>query len=120
MICPLLAKLYGNITKKKISNCLDDNNLRAKGQANFRNKHSTSNIFTFWIIAQSAKMIKKMYSLYLWIFYIVPRGKLLKCMDDLEIPYKLGFVVYMLCEQIITKLKTSQGWSKEINCNIGV
>jgi hypothetical protein len=41
-------------------------------------------------------------------------------MEDLGIPFQLRFVIYRLYEQVIAKLKISQGWLEDVNCNIGL
>lgn len=41
-------------------------------------------------------------------------------MTKLDLPFELTFVVYHLYEQVISKLKSNQGWYKEISCNIRV
>jgi len=54
MIFPLLAKPFKTILEKKISNWIDENKIRAKYQAGFRDKHLTiDHILTFRIIAQN-------------------------------------------------------------------
>ena len=36
------------------------------------------------------------------------------------VPPKLMIIVIFLYEDIIAKIKTNEGWSKDIKCNIGV
>jgi len=48
MIYHLLTKHYGSIVEKKLSNWLDENTSKARGQAYFKSKYSTiDHIFTF-------------------------------------------------------------------------
>ena len=56
IISPLLAKLYGIILEKKISNWLESEGKRAKGQAGFRRKHSTTDhLVTLRIIVEECR-----------------------------------------------------------------
>ncbi|XP_059075152.1 uncharacterized protein LOC131875139 [Cryptomeria japonica] len=41
MIDPLFAKLFGSMIENRISKWVEENHKRAKGQANFKPKHST-------------------------------------------------------------------------------
>ena len=67
MISPLLAKLYGIILEKKISIWLESEGKRAKGQAGFRRKHSTTDhLVTLRIIVRSVVMINPISFVSLW------------------------------------------------------
>lgn len=101
----------------------DDNNLRAKGQDNFRRKNSTiDHILTFHIIVEDCQNDKE----YLFVFFvdfeksfdIVPKNKILEYMAKLNLPSKLRFDIYRLYEQVTFKLKTNQGWYEEISYNV--
>jgi len=50
---------------------------------------------------------------------IIPGRNILICIEDLGIPFEHRFGIYRYYEQVIAKLKTSQGWSEKINCNMG-
>jgi hypothetical protein len=41
-------------------------------------------------------------------------------LEEIKVPLKLRVVVVRLYENVISKLRNTKGWSKEINCNIGV
>jgi hypothetical protein len=73
--------------RKEISNWLDENTLRAKGQARFRGKQSTINhILTFSI---TALLISRK-------SFDTSEGNILNCMEDLGIPFELGFAINRL------------------------
>ena len=56
MISPLLAKLYSIILERKINIWLESEGKRAKGQAGFRRKHSTTDhLITLRVILEECR-----------------------------------------------------------------
>ncbi|MCY6525141.1 hypothetical protein, partial [Actinobacillus pleuropneumoniae] len=53
-------------------------------------------------------------------FDIFPRDKLWERLEEITVPPKLRIVVIRLYGTVIAKLKTNEGQSKGIKCNIGV
>jgi hypothetical protein len=53
-------------------------------------------------------------------FDIVPRTNLWNRLEEIKVPFKLRVVVVRLYENVISKFRNTEGWSEEINCNIGV
>jgi hypothetical protein len=53
-------------------------------------------------------------------FDIVPRTNLWNRLEELKVPFKLRVVAIRLYEKVISKFRNTEGWSEEINCNIGV
>ena len=64
--------------------------------------------------------------LYLYIvdfrksFDTVPRNNLWNRLEELKVPFELRAAAIRLYENVISKFKTNEGWSKYIKCNIGV
>ena len=125
MISPLLAKLYGIILEKKISRCFESEGKQAKGQAGFRRQHSTTyHLVTLRIIVEECNSDKSN----LFCFFVdfrkafdtVPRHNLWNKLEELKVPFELRDVAIRLYENVISKFKSNEGWSKDIKCNIGV
>jgi hypothetical protein len=53
-------------------------------------------------------------------FDMVPRKNLWNRMEQIKVPLELRVAAIRMYENVIAKFKNSEGWSKEINCNIGV
>jgi hypothetical protein len=53
-------------------------------------------------------------------FDMVPRKNLWIRLEEINIPLQLRAVAIRMYEKVISMLKNTKGWSKEINCNIGV
>jgi hypothetical protein len=53
-------------------------------------------------------------------FDTVPRKNLWDRLEEIKVPFELRVVAIRLYENVISKFKNTEGWSKEINCNIGV
>ena len=53
-------------------------------------------------------------------FDMVPRYKLWNRLEELKVPLELRTVVIRLYKNVIAKLKSNEGWLKDIKCNIGV
>jgi hypothetical protein len=125
MISPILAKLYGIILEKKISLWIESHGKRAIGQAGFRRYHSTADhIFTFRIIAKEFCHNKKnIFCFFVYFrksFDMVPRKNLWKRLEEIKVPLELRVSPIRMYENVISKIKNTKCWSKEINCNIGV
>jgi hypothetical protein len=41
-------------------------------------------------------------------------------LEEIKVPLELRVVVIKMYENVISKFKNNEGWSKEINCNIRV
>jgi hypothetical protein len=125
MISPILAKLYGIILEKKISLWLESHRKRAKGQARFRRYHSTmDHLVTLRIIVEECHN-NKTNLLCCFIdfrksFDIVPRTNLWDRLEEIKVPFELRVAAIRLYENVISKFRNTEGWSEEINCNIGV
>jgi hypothetical protein len=125
MISPILANLYGIILENKIILCLESHSKRDKGKARFRRYHSTmDHLVTFRIIAEEFCNTKT--NLFCCFFYfrkdfeMVPRKNLSNRLEEIKVPLYLRDVAIRMYENIIAKFKNTKGWSKDINCNIGV
>jgi hypothetical protein len=53
-------------------------------------------------------------------FDTVPRKNLWNRLEEIKVPFELRVVAIRLYENVISKFKNIEGWSKEINYNIGV
>jgi hypothetical protein len=53
-------------------------------------------------------------------FNTIPRKNLSDRLEERKVPFELRVVAIRLYENNISKFKNTEGWSKEINCNIGV
>jgi len=51
---------------------------------------------------------------------MVPRNNLWNGLEELNVPFELRVAAIRLYENVITNLKSNEGWSKDIKCNIGV
>ena len=125
MISSILSKLYGIILEKNISIWLEIHGKRVKGQVGFRRNHSTvDHLVTFSIIAEELRNTKT--NLF-WCFVdfrkdfdMVPRKKLWNRLEEIKVPLELRVAAIRLYENVISKFKNIEGWSKDINCNIRV
>jgi hypothetical protein len=125
MISPILAKIYGIILEKKISIWLESHGKRAKDQARFRRYHSTvDHLVTFRIIAEEFCNAKtNLFCCFVDFrkaFDMVPRKNLWNRLEEIKVPLELRDAAIRMYENVIAKFKNTEGWSKEINCNIGV
>jgi hypothetical protein len=126
MISPILAKLYGSILEKKINIWLESHGKRAKGQV-----MDLEDITQLWTILLCLGSFaeechnNKTNLLCCFIdfrkyFDIVPRTNLWNRLEELKVPSELRVVAVRLYENVISKFRNIEGWSEEINCNIGV
>jgi hypothetical protein len=125
MISPILSKLYVIILEKKISLWLESHNKRDKGQTGFRRYNSTmDHLFTFRIIAEEFHNTKtNIFCCFVDFrkdFDMVLRKNLWNRLEEIKVPLKLRVVAIRMYENVIAKYKKTEGWSKEINCNIRV
>jgi hypothetical protein len=51
---------------------------------------------------------------------MVPRKQLWNKLEEIKFPFELRFVAIRMYVNVIVKFKNTKGWSKEINCNMGV
>jgi hypothetical protein len=125
MISPILSKLYVIILEKKISLWLESHNKRDKGKTGFRKYNSTmDHLFTFRIIAEEFHNTKtNIFCCFVDFrkdFDMVLRKNLWNRLEEIKVPLKLRVVAIRMYENVIAKYKRTEGWSKEINCNIRV
>jgi hypothetical protein len=125
MISPILSKLYGIILDKNISLWLESHGKRDKGQARFRIYISiVDHIVTVRIIAEEFCNTKtNLFCCFVDFrksFDMVPRKNLWNRLEEIKVPLDLRAAAIKKYENIIAKFKNTEGWSKEINCNIRV
>jgi hypothetical protein len=125
MISLVLAKLCRIVSEKKINICLESHGKRDKGRATFRRYPSNVDHFlSLRIIAEECHNNKTDLLCCLVEFKkdfdIVSRTSLWNMMEDIKVPFELRTVATRLYETVIAKFRNTQGWSKEINCNIRV
>ena len=125
MINPLLAKLYGIILEKKLSIWLESEGKRATGQTGFRRYHSTTDhLITLRIILEECRNDKSnLFCCFVYFrkaFNTVPRNNLWNRLEELNVPFELRATAIRLYENVISKLKSNEGWLKDIKCNIKV
>jgi hypothetical protein len=53
-------------------------------------------------------------------FDTVPRTNLWNRLEEIKVPSELRAIAVRLYENVIVKFRSTEGWSEEINCNIGV
>jgi len=51
-------------------------------------------------------------------FDTVPRTNLWNRLEELKVPFKLRATAVRLYKKVISKFRNTEGWSKEIHCNI--
>jgi hypothetical protein len=124
MINLILAKLYGIILEKKISRWLEIHGKRDKGQVRFRRYHSTvDHLVTFRIIVEEFQNTKtNLFCCFVDFrkaFDMVPRENLWNKLEEIKVSLELRVVAIRMYETVTIKFKNIEGWSKEINCNIG-
>ena len=125
MISPLLAKLYGIILENKMSIWLESEGKQAKGQACFIRQHSTTDhLVTLRIIVEECRNDKSnllcCFVEFRKAFDTVPRNNLWNRLEELNVPFELRAATIRLYENVIAKLKSNEGWSKDIKCNIEI
>jgi hypothetical protein len=125
MISLILAKLYGIILEKKISLWLESHGKRDKGQAEFRRYHSTvDHHVTFRIIVEEFCNTKTNFFCcfvdFRKAFDMVPRKNLWNRLEETKVPLELSVATITMYDNVISKFKNIERWSKEINCNTRV
>jgi hypothetical protein len=125
MISPILAKLSGIILENKLSLWLESHGKREKGPDGFRRYHSTvDHIVTFRIIVEEFHNTKSnlfcCFVDFRIFFDMVPRKNLWDRLEEIKFPFELRVSAIRLYENVISKFKNTEAWSKEINCNIVV
>jgi hypothetical protein len=125
MISLILAKLYGIVLEKKISLWLESHGKRDKVQVGFRRYHSNvDHLVTFRLIAEEFRNTKT--NLFCCLvdfrksFEMVPRKNLWNRLEEIKVPFEMRVFSIRLYENVISKFKRIEGWSKKIKCNIGV
>ena len=53
-------------------------------------------------------------------FDTVPRNNLSNRLEELKVPFELRVVLIRLYKKVVPKFKNNEGWTTDINCNIGV
>ena len=125
MISLILAKLYRIILEKKDTLWLISHDKRTKGQTKFRRYRSTmDHLVTLRIIAKEFCNTKTIllccFVDFRKDFDMVPKKNLWNRLEEITVPLKLRDVAIRVNENIIAKFKKIEGWSKDINCNIGI
>ena len=97
---------------------------RAKGQANFRRNHSTTDhLVTLRIIVEEWCNNKSELFCFLVdfrkYFDTLPKNNMWNRLEELKVPFELRVATIRLYENFISNFKNTEGWSVEINCNIG-
>ena len=96
-----------------------------KGQAGFRRNHSTTDhLVTLMIITEECRNNNSD----LFCFFVdfrkafdtMPRNNLWNRLEDLKVPFELRVVAIRLYKNVIAKFKNNEGWTIDINFNIGV
>ena len=81
-------------------------------------------LFTFRIIAEEFHNTKTnilcCFVDFRKAFDMVPRKNLWNRLEEIKVPLELRVAAIRMYENVIAKFKSTEGWSKEINCNIGV
>ena len=123
VITPLLAKLYGIILEKKLRIWLESEHKRAKGQVGFKRQHSTTDhLIMLRIIVEECRNDNLLCCFvdFIKAFDTVPRNNLWNRLKELNVPFLVRAAAIRLYENVISKLKRNEGWSKDIKCNIKV
>ena len=50
----------------------------------------------------------------------MPRNSSWNRLEELKVPFELRSVAIRLYKKVISKFKNNQGWTRDMNCNIGV
>jgi hypothetical protein len=98
---------------------------RAKEQARFRRYHSiVDHLVAFRIIAEEFHNTKtNLFCCFVDFrkaFDVVPRKNLWNRLEEIKVPPELRDAVIRMYVNVIAKFTKTEGWSKEINCNIVV
>ena len=125
MISPILDKLYGIILEKNINEWLEMEGKRVKGKANFRRNHSTTDHpITLRIIVGECRNNKYdpfcCFVDFRKYFDTIFRNNLWNRLEELKVPFELRVVAVRFYKKVIAKFKNNEGWTTNINCNIGV
>ena len=121
----ILVKLCWHSLENNINAWLESHGKRVEGQVVFRRHHSNiDHLVTLRIIAKECRNIEIDLLCYLFYFRkafsMVPRDKLWQRLEEIMVPRELRVVVIRLYANVVSKIKTTKGRSKEIKCNIGV
>ena len=124
-ISHILAKLYGFILEKKLTVWLENHGKRAKGKVGFRRHHSIIDHLVTLRIIVKAHQNSKRDPFYCFLdfrkdFNTIPRDKLWERLEEIMVPTKLRIAMICLYQTVIAKVKTNEGWSKDIKCNVRV
>jgi hypothetical protein len=96
-----------------------------KGQAGFMRYHSiVDHLVTFRIIVEEFCNTKtNLFCCFVYFrksFDMVPKKNLWNRLEEIKVPLELRVVAIRMYENVISKFKNNEGWSKEINYNIGI
>ena len=125
MINPLFAKFFDIMVENRISKWALVKEKRAKGQVGFRLKHSTVDheITLRHIIEKVWGDKEEVFCCFVDFkkaFDTVPRDKLWRRMEELEILLHYRAAVHRLYEEVKVKIRTSAGISESFRSEIGV
>ena len=96
-----------------------------KGQAGFRRHHSTKDHLITLRITEEECHNKKSGLFCCFVDFIkafdtVPRNNMWNRLKELKVAFELRDVVIRLYGKVIMKFTNNEGWTLDINCNIGV
>ena len=116
MINPLFANLFSGMVENRISKWAEVKEKREKGQASLRPKHSTiDHGITLRHIVEKVWGSKEeeicCFVDFKKAFDMVPRDKLWRRMEELEIPLQYRVVVDRLYEEVKVKIRTLESIS---------
>ena len=125
MINPLFAKLFSGMVENRISKWEEVKEKRAKGQVGFWPKHSTIDhgIRLRHIVENVWERKEELFCCFVDFkkaFEMVPRDKLWRRMEELEILLQYRVVVHRLYEEVKVKIRTSAGILESFRSDIRV
>ena len=96
-----------------------------KGQVGFRRNHSTTDhLVTLRIITKEFHNNKSnllcCFVDFIKAFDTVPRNNPWNRLEEIKVPFELRVVAIRLYEEVIAMFNNNEGWTTDINCNIGV
>ena len=117
MINPLFAKIFGSMVENRIIKWAKVKEKRARGKAVFRPKHSTvvHGIMLRHIVEKVWEDKEEVFSCFVDFkktFETVPRDKLWRRMEELEIVVHYRVLVHILYEEVKVKLEPHKVFQK--------
>jgi Reverse transcriptase (RNA-dependent DNA polymerase) len=120
-----IAKVFASVLNNRLMAWAEANGIRAKSQAGFRPKYSTSmQAFVLsHLIEQHRHMGKSLYVCFVDFkkaYDSVPRDQLWKRLYDKGVRGRMLFTLQALYSNVTFSIKFQEGVSEEFNCNMGV